>query len=322
MLFREHQQSQWPFWPWILVSLISLIDAIWIAVTPIRLATSSQILICLILVLAAIIAWAADRFRHNACIYVIGNGIAFAMIAWPALRIFNHLTMTIPLPWTDDILSQMDIALGFNWYGYIKWLNDNPLFFHAIEWTYTGLDRYSGGFFIVLAFLPRQKERCFELLALFIVVACLSMVIGTFFPAKGSMAFYHPDLSPLVNLRQTMGTYHLADMDQLRNQIAPVLNLTKLQGLVTFPSFHTAMGVLLIYVCRYNRWLLAISLTLNLSMILTTPLLGGHYFIDLIGGVLITIFSIVVVQFLASFNDKRPSNSEFSGTLFQPTMGK
>ena len=58
------------------------------------------------------------------------------------------------------------------------------------------------------------------------------------------------------------GAYHLEHLERLRSDPMPVLSLSDLPGLVTFPSFHTAMGVIAIYCCRsipllsqkWRRW--------------------------------------------------------------------
>jgi hypothetical protein len=321
MYLWQHRDKHWPAWPWLLVGVIALIDAVWIALSPVSLQPATHFMIGLLIITAALLLWAADRFRHNERLYVIGSGIAFAMIAWPALRIFNHLTMTTALPWADDMLSEADHMLGLDWLGYITWLNDHPTIFNLIEWTYSGLDSYAGAFFLALAFLPNQRERCFEFVALFIMTAFLCMAVGMFFPAKAAMAHHLPDLGQLLNLRPTMGTYHLKELELLRAHPAPWLDLTNLPGLVTFPSFHTAMGLLLIYVCRGNMWIFGISLSLNMAMITTTPLLGGHYLVDLIGGAVAMLMSLVIVRQLSRIGQQRTASDAQPGWTFARSPG-
>jgi len=63
----------------------------------------------------------------------------------------------------------------------------------------------------------------------------------------------------------------------VRDDPAYVLDLAHMPGLVTFPSFHTAMGVIAIYCARGTRWLFWPMLVINLLMIAATPVLGSHY---------------------------------------------
>lgn len=63
-------------------------------------------------------------------------------------------------------------------------------------------------------------------------------------------------------------------------------------GLVSFPSFHTAAGVLFI---RYSKRLTLIwplMVALNGVMIVATMVRGSHYFSDLIGGAAVAFVAI------------------------------
>jgi len=60
------------------------------------------------------------------------------------------------------------------------------------------------------------------------------------------------------------------------------------QGLVSLPSFHTALGVLFCLALRHSRlgWP---CLLLNLLMITSTPVMGGHDLVDLLAGALLPL---------------------------------
>jgi len=63
---------------------------------------------------------------------------------------------------------------------------------------------------------------------------------------------------------------------------------SKVQGLaafITFPSFHAAAAVLALWALWSVWWLRPLALIANVSMLLATPLVGGHYFVDVIAGV-------------------------------------
>ncbi len=318
MGFWEREDGGWP-WPYLLVFTFALIDAIWIVSTPIEIARSSIWVICLIVAAAVGLIHFSNRIRHNEQGYVLVSALAFFLLAWPALRIFNHLSMTLSLPLADDMLSKVDIAMGFDWPAYITWLNANHRFFYSIEWTYASLDKYSAVFLIIWALCDDKKERCFEFIALFITSSSLCMVIGALFPALGSVAFYAMDYTKLEYIDPTMGRYAIDDIVSLRENIAPVLNLSKLPGLVTFPSFHSALGLLIIYVCRKKLWLFILSAIVNLLMIATTPLLGGHYFVDLIGAVFFALLSIAIVNAANTISARHARNASSLDGFSTPT---
>ena len=82
----------------------------------------------------------------------------------------------------------------------------------------------------------------------------------------------------------------------LRTDPQHVLDLNNLPGLVTFPSFHTAMGIIAIYCSRGTPWLFWPSLIINILMISSTPLFGSHYLIDVIAGAVVALGTILFIR--------------------------
>jgi membrane-associated phospholipid phosphatase len=59
-----------------------------------------------------------------------------------------------------------------------------------------------------------------------------------------------------------------------------------MHGIITFPSFHATLGILFIHATR--RTVLFIpSVVINVGMIMATPTIGGHHFIDVPAGLAI-----------------------------------
>lgn len=55
------------------------------------------------------------------------------------------------------------------------------------------------------------------------------------------------------------------------------------------PSYHTTIALLLIHAyrqLRLFRWVLA----LNILMLISTPINGGHYLVDMLGSGVVTVF--------------------------------
>lgn len=64
-----------------------------------------------------------------------------------------------------------------------------------------------------------------------------------------------------------------------------VFDLAQMQGLVSLPSYHTAMALFFVQAMRWTRPGMLIIGLLNLLMIVSTPTEGGHYLIDVVAGV-------------------------------------
>ena len=69
-----------------------------------------------------------------------------------------------------------------------------------------------------------------------------------------------------------------------------------MQGLVTFPSFHTSLAIITTYAVRGIRFVTLPVAILNGLVIVSTLPEGGHYLIDVIAGAIISIIAIVAIR--------------------------
>jgi membrane-associated phospholipid phosphatase len=76
-----------------------------------------------------------------------------------------------------------------------------------------------------------------------------------------------------------------------------MLDLSFLPGLVSFPSFHTAAGVIIVASFWRTAFLLP-ALLFSAAMIAGTPIFGGHYFVDMLSGAAIACAMLVAFALL------------------------
>ena len=72
--------------------------------------------------------------------------------------------------------------------------------------------------------------------------------------------------------------------------------LHMLEGVVSFPSFHTILGVIPIYALRDRRALMMAALAVNGTMIVSTMPVGGHHLIDVVAGAAVSLGAILVTR--------------------------
>jgi membrane-associated phospholipid phosphatase len=281
-------EGAWPRWAWHLLIAVGAADWVWLAVTPLSLDAASWWTIAALTAMACAANLVLQRTPTSPKIRVFVTGLSFVLLAWPALRLLNHLTMSTALPLADARLAAWDALIGFDWLGYVLWVDRYPLVLQVMEATYTGLTFYSLITFLVLlvAFGASQAR---DFVLIFFVTGVVVSVMGLFFPAMGAIVFYAPDPAQFQTITSALGTYHLHAIDQLRTNAAHVLSLDNLPGLVTFPSFHTAMGVIGIYCCRARLPFFLLSLAVNGTMIASTPVLGSHYVVDVFAGAAVAL---------------------------------
>lgn len=300
---QYHSGDQCKTWQisliWLGVLLLGVIDAIWLAITPLSLSDASWRSLVALLPFIALGMWGTYRFPEKSRLQVLSAGWVFLMIAWLALRVYNHLTMTIRMPLADQYLASVDQNLGFDWKGYVLLLDSNPIILKLMDYSYAGLSFYSAIIFSVLLIDRDFFERCTELIGIFLISAIACMTIGMMFPAAAAATFYEMPLDTLKNVPVNVGAYHIDLLNELRSNPDHILAFSSLPGLVTFPSFHTAMGVVAIYCTRGTLWMLVPSVMINGLMIASTPLFGSHYLIDIIAGVVVAVGSIMTFRAFA-----------------------
>jgi membrane-associated phospholipid phosphatase len=206
--------------------------------------------------------------------------IAVAQIFMPVSYLAATAGAHVPL--LDTTLSWLDATLfGFDWNTADRWVADRP----AIEGVL--LAAYHTMFFqalalLVLGSLLRPCERNAELIWLALVSLTITMAVFAFTPALG--------------MAGRIGNGH-----------------KRMEGIVNFPSFHTTLAVLYPYVAgRLHKRLLLVFLPLNTTMILSIPVIGGHYLVDLFGGTAVAFVSIVTVRLIGATRSVRLGTS---GTL-------
>jgi membrane-associated phospholipid phosphatase len=243
---------------------------------------------------------------------VVVAGITFLIIAWDIIRVLNHSTMTITFPLADQLLSRWDVALGFDWKGYFHLVAQNALLRETMAWAYGSLTILSVTAYLVMCLL-RDLRRSLFFLEIFTFTAVVCTIFGAFFPARAAVDFYLGAGTDLSIFTVEPGLYHLASLERLRTGEPVQLVLGELPGLVTFPSFHTAAGVLLV-AASWRTWLFLPSLLYALVMIASTPVYGGHYFVDLIAG---TVVALVIFGLWARREKYRTLFSK-EGTIGTP----
>ena len=131
----------------------------------------------------------------------------------------------------------------------------------------------------------------------FSIALIITVAISTFVPAVGT--WYGLDIAPsqFAALDSSLYTAQLRDILGLRDGSLRHLEMFKLTGIVSFPSFHAASAVLYMWALWPVRFVGPLAAALNLLMIASTPVIGAHYMIDVFGGVALAAISILLGKY-------------------------
>jgi membrane-associated phospholipid phosphatase len=94
----------------------------------------------------------------------------------------------------------------------------------------------------------------------------------------------------------------LQELPRIRDGSLRILETSTLGGIITFPSFHAVAAVLALWALWCVWWLRPLALIANVSMLLATPLVGGHYFVDVIAGVGLSVLAIAAARLIGEWS--------------------
>lgn len=229
--------------------------------------------------------------------------IAFIWVA----AIVQYIGAASPLPFYDGAFLAMDEAMGFFRLEWLEWINNNPDINQLLYIIYNSFAAQMAVLLFLLAALGRTVAMHRLMLAtIYCLIACVA--IAALLPATSAYAYLHIQEADYPNVFQKGGSMHLADLYLMREGMVKTLELTKLNGMLTFPSFHAAFGVLLMWGFWGIKWLRLPFLLLNIVMLISTPITGGHYLVDVIGGIAIALGMIVLVKAMTRSFDSSSIN--------------
>ena len=121
-------------------------------------------------------------------------------------------------------------------------------------------------------------------------------ILSALIPAIGVYQQIGLDPATLKNIDPRAYLDQLRDLPLTRGGVLRHLELLELGGIVTFPSFHAASAVLYVWALWPAKLFRPLILPANGFMLAATPINGGHYFVDLIAGIVIAVFAIVAMR--------------------------
>jgi hypothetical protein len=219
---------------------------------------------------------------------------ALAAVAAPLSYLAAAAGAAIPLQ--DGLFDAIDRAVGFDWMALLGWLNGKPLIFAGLRLIYSSLLPQMVIAVLCLAYTGRLTWLRVFMLA-FIIATLITIAISAMLPAAGVWLHYgltERD-SVVVPVVRTVWPVFTG----LRDGSFRALVAAGAEGVITFPSLHGALAVILIAAIWPIRVLRLPVLVLNSMLLVATPIDGAHYLIDVIAGVIVAAVSLAAAHAIA-----------------------
>ena len=210
-------------------------------------------------------------------------------------------------PLQDRALLAIDRAMGLDPEMIARYVNDREWLGALLVRSYILIKIILVAIPLVLALTSRFVRLQVFVLA-FSLTLIMTLVISTFTPAVGTYYGLNIDPAQFSSLDASMYQAQLRDMLALRDGSLRHLELLKITGIVSFPSFHAASAVLYIWALWPVRYVGGAAVVLNILMMASTPVIGAHYMIDVFGGVALAVIGICLAKYLV--NIVAPSSSK------------
>jgi membrane-associated phospholipid phosphatase len=193
-----------------------------------------------------------------------------------------------PFPMMDGALEAADRWLHFDWAGWTAWGRAHPWIWRAQVLAYDAMHPELA----LLVLYLGLRERATPLIVSLFVGGVIAIVVSWFVPAIGHL----PD-APHVPVLLALRTGALPDG-------VP-------QGLISFPSYHTTVAILLTAALFRERFLFLVACVLNGAMVISTLSMGGHYLVDVLAGIVVAAAGLYLGPRLVptGFRSGNPGNA-------------
>jgi hypothetical protein len=202
-------------------------------------------------------------------------GIAAGVTALAALR--------TNAPLIDTSLAHADALVGLDTVAFVEWVAQNTLVGWILDVAYLSTVPLLLAVILLQAWLNREDwmwHTCF----LFAAGGTLCAVASAFLPAIAAFTYYGVPSYIIATLPNGAGRFFLATFEGYRSGTLNTINVFQLEGVVTFPSFHAVMALMIGSGVRGRVWLSGLAWAWSGLILIATIPIGGHYVVDLVAG--------------------------------------
>jgi membrane-associated phospholipid phosphatase len=229
-------------------------------------------------------------WRPNPALFIMTREIAWMLSFAAAAAVLSNLALTLDFPMIDQPLITADHLLGLHWRAYYWFFTDRPVLGLIASILYV-LAFPMVACAIIFLSLRNRVDRAQELVLAMMIGALIAIAISAVLPAAGALAWYQPNQSTLIHHPMVDLDYKQTFFD-LRSGKVSEFSLAGIKGLIAFPSYHATMSVIVVLAFRGIRaafWPIAIF---GLAVLATTPVEGGHHFVDTLAGVAVAALAV------------------------------
>jgi len=262
---------------WTAMLLFALLDAV-----AVRLAGLNFVdwHVSIGVVAFALVIFAYGWIRRIDQLADLGQFSALWLVFSVLVTIFTYCAATSGYPLRDAGLARFDGMLGLDWTKCFTFICEHPIISYPLGKAYSSMLLQV---FLTVLFLShtRRRARNEEFIYIALIAGLITTVCSIFTPAVGPYLDVPPPWSrTLLEIRSGATTFAI----------------TRVQGIVCMPSYHTVIAILLIYAHRPPARTFFPALIVNITMLAAIPFAGHHYLADVFAGAAVVAVTIAIVR--------------------------
>lgn len=278
---------------WRCLGVVALVDVLAVAFGGFGLAGHGAEVTVAVSAGVFALGWFYSVVRPDERIASLAFGAAYLILFTLAASLLSYMGTSLNRPLLDAHFARADAVLGLDWLSVLTFTDAHPKFGIALRAAYHSSMLQIAALFVVLA-ATGQHVRLRNFLALFSATGLVTIMVSIALPAAGAFVFYDPPAELRNVVGQAAGIWHLEHFEALRSGAMRTIDLGKIEGLITFPSFHTALAIIIAWAFWRTPYFKLPVAFLTAVVIVSTVPVGGHYFVDVIAGAAIAAACIAV----------------------------
>jgi hypothetical protein len=277
----------------LLAILIAAADTVWAAFAhfSIDIAAYGRLALLALALFAAGLVY--RKWRPDPALEAMLMGTSFLLVFSAAASVLNYFLLTVAGPRIDDLLVAADRVLGFDWYQVMLAMAGHPHLNAVLFQVYNFVLPEIALLMVTLAWTG-QPERVYRFCLAVAVGALIAIFIWTCAPSLGAKSLYTlPDWAQ-KRLVLSVTTQYGRDLVALLHNGPGYIAPADLRGLIAFPSYHVVLALVVAWHARKVVWLRWPLAAINLLVLVSTPIQGGHHLIDVIGAFPVAAAAIAI----------------------------
>lgn len=237
-----------------------------------------------------------SRARGFLRVQALAQTLLFHILLLFPVTAVVYTSMQLPFAFADEQLAAMDAALGFDWKTTIAFIDERRWLANLFTIVYGAFTPQMVLYPMLLAF-GNDRTRGYKMLMSYGLIILLSSIVAATAPAIGTFAAHGINQARNINL--TFALDFVPHLEQLKS--GPVtFTPYRLAGIISFPSVHAAVAVLCAWAWWNNKVLRYPVLVINMLMAASAVPNGGHYLVDVLAGIAVAAWAIMVVDRLSA----------------------